>query len=137
MTVAFETILATLTGRMAAFTGIEQDRIEYANSPAADGSTFKPPAKGVWCAFEIQHASASFAGMADRPQYRRPGQVVIQCFCRRGKGLSAINKLADALSDHFQAWSSGDIECSEANQHVVGDFETYYQINVAVRFRAG
>ena len=137
MTVAFETVRTTLTGRMVTFAGIEQARIEYANNPAADGSTFKPPATGVWCAFEILYASSFFSGMADKPNYRRPGQVVIQCFCRLGTGLSAINKLADALSDHFQAWSSGDIECSEVSQNVVGEFECYYQINVTVRFRAG
>lgn len=137
MTVPFETVRKTLTARMASFTGIEQARIEYANSPNPGGGVFKPPATGVWCAFEILYATASFAGMADRPHYRRLGQVVIQCFCRRSTGLSAINKLADALSDHFQSWQDGHIECLEVSQQVVGDFEDYYQINVNVRFRAG
>lgn len=137
MTVAFETVRTTLTARMAAFTGIEQAKIEYANSPALNGSAFVPPATGVWCAFEILYGTAFFAGMADKSQYRRPGQIVIQCFGYRGKGLSALNKLADALSDHFQAWSSGDIECMEASQVVVGDYESFYQINVNIRFRAG
>lgn len=137
MTVAFETVRVTFTGRMASFSGISQDRVEYANSPSVNGSAFVPPATGLWCAFEILYATSFFSGMADKPNYRRPGQVVIQCFCRKGAGLSAINKLADALSDHFQAWSSGDIECSEVSQNVVGDFEDYYQINVTVRFRAG
>ncbi|CAG8863151.1 hypothetical protein PS627_00087 [Pseudomonas fluorescens] len=137
MTVPFETVRKTLTARMATFTGIEQARIEYANSPNPGGGVFKPPATGVWCAFEIQYASAFPAGMADKTYYRRPGQVVIQCFCRRNVGLSAINKLADALSDHFQSWQDGHIECLEASQQVVGDFEDYYQINVNTRFRAG
>ena len=137
MTVAYETVRAALTARMSAFTGIDQTKIEYANNPVPNGSAFVPPTSGVWCAFEIQYATAFFAGMADIPQYRRPGQVVIQCFCYKGKGLSAINKLADSLSDQFQAWSSGDIECMEASQVVVGDYESFYQINVNIRFRAG
>jgi len=137
MTVPFETVRKTLTARMKEFAGIEQARIEYANAEYPNGGVFKPPATGVWCAFEIEYATAGFAGMADKPHYRRPGQVVIQCFCRRSVGLSEINKLADSLSDHFQSWQSGHIECLDASQHVVGDFESYYQINVNVRFRAG
>lgn len=136
MTVPFETVRKTLTARMVAFTGIEQARIDYANAQQA-GGTFSPPTTGVWCAFEIQYATAALAGMADKPHFRRPGQVVIQCFCRRSTGLSAINLLADALSDHFQSWQSGHIECLEASQIVVGAFEDYYQVNVNVRFRAG
>lgn len=137
MTVPFETVRKTLTARMASFTGIEQGRIEYPNAEYPNGGVFKPPAIGLWCAFEIQYATAGFAGMAEKPHYRRPGQVVIQCFCRRSTGLSAINKLADALSEHFQSWQSGHIECLEASQQDVGDFESYHQINVNVRFRAG
>ncbi|MCZ9636882.1 phage tail terminator-like protein [Pseudomonas putida] len=137
MTVPFETVRKTLTARMASFAGIEQARIDYANAQQPGGGAFKPPATGVWCAFEIQYATAAFAGMADRPHYRRPGQTVIQCFCRRSTGLSALNLLADSLSDHFQSWQDGHIECLEVSQHVVGAFEIYYQINVNVRFRAG
>ncbi|WP_341959182.1 hypothetical protein [Pseudomonas sp. RC10] len=139
MTVAFETVRLTLTGRMAAFTGIEQSRVEYANAkvPSSPTGLFVRPTTGLWCAFEILYATAFLAGMADKPQYRRPGQIVIQCFCLKREGLSAINKLADALSDHFQAWQSGEIECMEASQVVVGDYESFYQINVNVRFRAG
>jgi hypothetical protein len=136
MTVPFETVRKTLTGRMAAFTGIDQARVEYANSPQPGGS-FTPPASGVWCAFEIQYATPFFCGMADVPSYRRPGQAVIQCFVRKGEGLSAISQLADALSDHFQSWQAGHIECMEVGQQVVGYYEDFYQINVNVRFRAG
>ncbi|WP_447811025.1 hypothetical protein [Pseudomonas putida] len=137
MTVPFETVRKTLTARMASFAGIEQARIDYANAQQPGGGVFKPPASGVWCAFEIQYATAAFAGMADRPHYRRPGQAVIQCFSRRSTGLSALNLLADSISDHFQSWQDGHIECLEVSQHVVGTFEDYYQINVNVRFRAG
>lgn len=136
MTVPFETVRETLTGRMAAFTGIDQARVEYPNSPQP-GGTFTPPANGVWCAFEIQYSTPFFCGMADTPSYRRPGQAVIQCFVRRGEGISAINRLADAFSAHFQAWQSGHVECMEVGQQVVGYYEDYYQINVNIRFRAG
>ncbi|WP_457253043.1 hypothetical protein [Pseudomonas juntendi] len=137
MTVPFETVRKTLTARMKEFSGIDQALIEYPSAEYPNGGVFKPPETGVWCAFNIQPASSFFAGMADKPHYRRPGQVVIQCFTRKRIGMGPINRLADAISDHFQSWSSGHIECMEVSQQDVGDFEDYYQINVNVRFRAG
>ncbi len=137
MTVPFETVRKTLTARMVAFTGIEQSRIDYPNADLPGGAIFKPPGDGVWCAFNIQPATSFFAGMADEPHYRRPGQVVVQCFTRKRIGMGPINRLADAISGHFQSWISGHIECLEVSQQDVGDFEDYYQINVNIRYRAG
>lgn len=137
MTVPFETVRKTLTERMEAFTGIDQERIDYPNADYPDGGVFKTPTDGVWCAPEIEYATPFLAGMADVPTYRRPGQMVVQCFTRRRVGLGPINRLADALSDHFQSWQVGHIECMEVGQQVVGYYEDFYQINVNVRFRAG
>lgn len=129
----YEQIRAALTARMAAFTGIDQARIDYPNQPAV----FTPPAAGLWCRFNVQYATAFMAGMADKPYTRKPGQVSIQCFARLNTGTKAINELADALEAHFAYWMSGDLECMEASQVVAGEFEGFYQINVNIRFRAG
>lgn len=129
----FEQIRALITGRMVAFAGIDQARIDYPNQP----EVFTPPATGLWCRLSIQYASAFMAGMADRPHTRKPGQISIQCFVRERTGTKAINELADALEAHFAYWQSGDLECMEASQVVAGEFEGFYQINVNVRFRAG
>ena len=129
----FEQIRALITGRMVAFAGIDQARIDYPNQP----KVFTPPATGLWCRLNIQYASAFMAGMADRPHTRKPGQISIQCFARERTGTKAINELADALEAHFAYWMSGDLECMEASQVVAGEFEGFYQINVNIRFRAG
>ncbi|WP_313003452.1 phage tail terminator-like protein [Pseudomonas sp.] len=129
----FEQIRALITARMVAFTGIDQERIDYPNQP----KVFTPPATGLWCRLNIQYASAFMAGMADRPHTRKPGQISIQCFARERTGTKAINELADALEAHFAYWMSGDLECMEASQVVAGEFEGFYQINVNIRFRAG
>jgi hypothetical protein len=129
----FEQIRTLITGRMVAFTGIDQVRIDYPNQP----EVFTPPTTGLWCRLNIQYASAFMAGMADRPHTRKPGQISIQCFARERTGTKAINELADALEAHFAYWMSGDLECMEASQVVAGEFEGFYQINVNIRFRAG
>ena len=129
----FEHIRALITGRMVAFTGIDQARIDYPNQP----EVFTPPATGLWCRLNIQYASAFMAGMADRPHTRKPGQISIQCFARERTGAKAINELADTLEAHFAYWMSGDLECMQASQVVAGEFEGFYQINVNIRFRAG
>ena len=129
----FEQIRVLITGRMVAFTGIDQARIDYPNQP----EVFMPPATGLWCRLNIQYASAFMAGMADRPHTRKPGQISIQCFARERTGTKAINELADTLEAHFAYWMSGNLECMEASQVVAGEFEGFYQINVNIRFRAG
>lgn len=137
----FEDIRTAITARMAAFTGIEQARIDYPNQP----EIFAPPETGLWCRLNIQHANVFMAGMADRPYTRKPGRIVIQCFARVRTGMKGLNQLADALEGHFAYWTSGDIECLEASQAAVGTGDSvgnptgtgFYQINVNIRFRAG
>lgn len=131
----YEEIRKAITARASAFTGIEQARIDYQN---AVGAIFVPPETGLWCRMTIQHATAFFAGMADSPHSRKPGQIVFQCFARPRTGMKPMNVLADALEAHFGYWSSGDLECMETSQDVVGDDGNgFYQINVKIRFRAG
>lgn len=138
----YEQIRRAIVARMVAFTGIEQERIDYPNAeaPAANRDTsgaFKPPATGLWCRLHIGHATAFMAGMADRPHTRKPGIITVQCFARRQTGIKGLSELADALETHFSYWSSGDLECIETSQVDAGELEDFYQINVNTRFRAG
>lgn len=131
----YEEIRTTITARTAAFAGIEQARIDYQN---AVGAVFVPPATGLWCRMTIQNGTAFFAGMADKPHSRKPGQIVFQCFARPRTGMKPLNVLTDALEAHFGYWNSGDLECMETSQDVVGDDGNgFFQVNVKVRFRAG
>lgn len=137
----FEEIRQAIVGRMTAFQGITQDRIDYPNAPGV----FTPPASGLWCRLNIQHGNGFMAGMADKPHTRRPGQIVIQCFERENTGIKALNTLADALCAQFEYWDSGDLECWEVSQVDVGTGDRagntagtgFYQINVVIRFAAG
>ncbi|TKR55322.1 hypothetical protein D7I39_10890 [Allopusillimonas ginsengisoli] len=135
----YEEIRSAITERMMAFPGLEQDRIVYPNQ----SEVFEPPEEGLWCRLNIQFGQAFMAGMADQPYTRKPGQIVVQCFERVRAGHGSLTMLADALEAHFAYWSSGDLECLEASQIVVGEisgqFQSngFYQINVSIRFRAG
>ncbi|WP_095151884.1 phage tail terminator-like protein [Pseudomonas sp. Irchel s3b5] len=128
----YEDIRKLITARMVAFAGLPQSSINYPNT-----QIFTPPADGLWCRLNIQHATAFMAGMADKPYTRKPGQISIQCFARVGTGMKALNVLSDQLEAHFAYWQSGDLECMEASQIPAGEFEGFYQINVNIRFRAG
>lgn len=129
----YEEIRSQITARMVAFAGVPQWSIDYPNQP----DTFTPPATGLWCRLNIQHATAFMAGMADQPYTRKPGQVSVQCFARLKTGLKALNVLADQLEAHFAYWSSGHLEFGAASQVDAGEFEGFYQINVNIRFTAG
>jgi len=128
----YDDIGKLIKARMVAFAGLPQSSIDYPNTP-----TFTPPAAGLWCRLNIQHATAFMAGMADKPYTRKPGQISIQCFARLSTGINAINALSDQLEAHFAYWQSGDLECLEASQIPAGEFEGFYQVNVNIRFRAG
>jgi len=130
--VTYEDIRKLITARMVAFAGLPQASIDYPNT-----QTFTPPATGLWCRLNIQHATAFMAGMADQPYTRKPGQISIQCFARIGTGTKSLNVLSDQLEAHFAYWSSGDLEFDAASQVAAGEFEGFYQINVNIRFRAG
>lgn len=128
----YDDIGKLIKAHMKAFAGLPKESIDYSNTPI-----FTPPADGLWCRLNIQHATAFMAGMADKPYTRKPGQISIQCFARVGTGTNALNVLSDQLEAHFAYWSSGDLELDAASQVVAGELEGFYQINVNVRFRAG
>lgn len=125
-------IQTLITDRMISFAGPISLGVDYPNS-----TIFKPPATGLWCRLNIQHATAFMAGIADKPYTRKPGQISIQCFAKIATGTMALNTLADQLEAHFAYWQSGDLEFGAASQVVAGEFNGFYQVNVNIRFRAG
>lgn len=136
MTVSYDAIRRAFNNRMMGFPGLDPSRINWPNSENSEGS-FPTPKAGEWIAFNIQYGTGVFCGYGEQPQFRRPGQIVIQCFARRATGETGLVDLADRLCNHFQAWSSGDIQCWEASLNTVGGSKDFYQINVSVRFSAG
>ncbi len=137
----FEDIRAVILGRLQAFSGIEQARIDY----QLPTKRFEPPADGIWLRVNIEFAPSIFAGMADGPYTRKPGQIVFQCFDRSVVETVGLIRLADALEAHFGYWSSGHLETLETTAINVGSGRAtgapagtdLFQKNVNVRFRAG
>lgn len=129
----YEEIRLALVGRMQTFTGIEQARIEYPNPD----EIFTPPATGLWCRLSIQGGFGFFAGMGAEPHARRAGNMVVQCFARQRAGTGALTRLADQISQHFQFWSEGHLECWEASLIDAGYDKDFVQFNVVVRYVAG
>lgn len=137
----FEQIRRAIIGRMDAFSGIEQERIDYPNAAVS----FAPPEAGLWCRLAILYGPSFMAGMGDKPYTRKTGQITIQCFDRIGAGVGALSRLADELEAHFAYWSQAALECLEASQVNVGTGDSvgrpqglgFYQVNVNIRFRAG
>ncbi|ALO39693.1 phage tail terminator-like protein [Alcaligenes faecalis] len=137
----FEQISTAIIDRMAALTGIAQEHIEYPNAHAA----FTPPDTGVWCRLLIKNTDSEMTGMGAKPYTRKSGEILIECFDRLGQGRQELDRLSDALDDHFSFWSEGALECLGLSQvDVAADDpqkrpqrEEFYQINLTVPFRAG
>jgi len=137
----FEEIRAAILARMQTFGGIEQARIDY----QIPGTHFKPPETGIWLRLNIEYGVSLFAGMANAPYTRKPGQIVFQCFDRSIVETVGLVRLADGLEGHFGYWSIGHLETLETTAINVGTGASvgtptgtgFYQKNVNVRFRAG
>lgn len=134
-----EQIRAAITQRMSEFEGVEQAKIDYPNQPVR----FKPPESGTWCRLHIDYGPSLMVGMADKPCVRRTGTVIIQCFDNVRNGTINLVKLADAIEEHFAFFTTGGLELLEASvitigaPQVAGEPGHYYQINVAIPYRAG
>ncbi|EKU29568.1 DUF4128 domain-containing protein [Alcaligenes sp. DN25] len=137
----FEQISKAIIDHMVALTGIAQERIEYPNAHAA----FTPPDTGVWCRLLIKNTDSEISGMGAKPYTRKSGEILIECFDRLGQGRQELDRLSDALDEHFSFWSEGALECLGLSQvDVAADDpqkrpqrEEFYQINLTVPFRAG
>jgi len=126
----YEQLRAAIIGRMMAFAGIDQERIDYQAR-----RRFVAPEDGLWCRLSIETARPVVRGLC-QPQARIPGHVVIQCFDRAESQTptQALVQLADALAAHWQFWSALGLQCREAQMVAVGQSGAFCQANVQVYF---
>jgi len=126
----YEQLRAAIVGRMMAFTGIAQERIDYQSR-----RRFAAPENGLWCRLSIETARPVVRGLCS-PQARIPGHIVIQCFDRAESQTptQALTQLADALAAHFQFWTVPGLQCREAQMVALGQSGAFCQANVQVYF---
>ncbi|MEC7119305.1 MAG: phage tail terminator-like protein [Pseudomonadota bacterium] len=126
-----DTIRALVAARIAAWSGLPADRIDWPNRTA-----FTPPDAGIWARVTIQYGDSFMAGMGDTPHTRDLGLVVVQMFDRQGNGIAALGQKVDSLRGHLAYYTVDQLELLAASRFDVGDDGLgFYQINVIVPFR--
>ncbi len=129
MEMTLEEARLAIVGRMEAFNGISQDRIQYPNAPG-----FIVPIKGLWCRLNIKWGPSSIAGLADSPCTRRTGNILIQCFTRLNTGDKEISLLCVALLSHFEYFTFEHLECFQGQSIDAGKDADFQQYNVTIGF---
>lgn len=129
----YEELRAKIIGRMQAFDGIGQERIDYQN-PAY---LYVAPPEGLWCRLSIEVARPVVQGLCE-PSTRIPGHIIIQCFHKTKNQVPTLEltRLADKLVEHFQFWNEGGLLCREAQVVNVSRKSEYSQANVLIYFIA-
>lgn len=72
--------------------------------------------------------------LGSNPEFRNPGVLVIQVLTEQGKGSTSALALADSLSDIFKAKNISGIQFRTPKLAILGEIESYYQINVQCPF---
>lgn len=131
MSLTYESLRATIIGRMQTFASIDQDCIDYQNPLVR----FEPPADGLWCRLTIETTRPVTQGLCE-PRARIPGNIIVQCFDRAISQTPTVGlvKLADALAEHFQYWEAPGLQCREAQLINAGQPGEYTQANVQIYF---
>ncbi|MBJ9984437.1 hypothetical protein IAE19_03155 [Acinetobacter sp. S40] len=130
MAMTLEQARQAIIDRMQSFDGIAQERIHYPNAP-----DFKVPDSGLWCRLSILGGPSFIAGLADRPQTRRTGNIMIQCFARPNTGEKAIAELSDKLLAHFEYFSYQHLECLQGQCIYIGEDSDFIQYNISISYR--
>ena len=130
MAMTLEQARQTIVGRMQSFDGIAQERIHYLNAP-----DFRVPDIGLWCRLSILGGQSFIASLADQPNTRRTGNIMIQCFARPNTGEKAITDLSDKLLTHFEYFSFQHLECLQGQSVYAGRDADFVQYNVTVSYR--
>ncbi|MCX5511330.1 phage tail terminator-like protein [Pseudomonas sp. BJa3] len=131
----FEQIRAIVIGRMAQWTGIPADAVDYPNPP----KSFDPAGRSIWARLSDIPGLSSAPEVGIGPCVRQTGIVVIQLFVPSYSGTLAITKAADTLVQHFQFYSdpTGPFECYAASASAIGDDgHGWYQVNLSIPYRA-
>lgn len=116
--------------RARAFTGIEQNRIQYPNGPL-----ISIPVDGLWCDLNILWGSSIIAGVGDTPCTRRTGVISINCLARPQTNEADITKLADAWLAHFEYFTSGQLEMLQGQVQNLGNNGDFIQYNISINYR--
>lgn len=125
LTAANEAIRA----RIAAFSGISAAQLQWPNRP------FTVPTTGTWGRVTFTGGDGFIAGLADTPLTRKTGNVIIQLFERKDKGIAGLTALADSLAAHLEYYSFDAMELISGGTIVAGQDGDFYQINVVVPYR--
>ncbi|MCZ2939004.1 hypothetical protein ABTC40_12085 [Acinetobacter baumannii] len=116
--------------RAMAFTGIEQNRIQYPNGPL-----ISIPVDGLWCDLNILWGGSIIAAIGDTPCTRRTGIISIICMARLNTHEVAITKLADAWLAHFEYFKSGQLEMLQGQVQNLGNNGDFIQYNISINYR--
>lgn len=131
----FEQIRAIVIGRMAQWTGIPADAVDYPNPP----KPFDPAGRSIWARLVDIPGLSSTPEVGIGPCVRQTGIVIVQLFVPSYSGTLAITRAVDTLVTQFQYYSApeGPFDFFEASPQVVGDDGSgWYQVNVRVPYRA-
>lgn len=115
---------------MQSFTGIEQAKIKYPNSPI-----FTPPDEGIWLRFVVNWGGAFISGLAEKPCTRKTGVVQIQVFDRPHNHEINMERMTDKLLDHFQYYSISHLEFLQGQSSSTQRDNDFVWKTVSIGFR--
>lgn len=114
---------------------LDQALIFTQNQMPKDSEPFDPPLDALWCQVFIRNAPSFISGLGDVPCTRTVGNLIIQCFDRRGNDTVALTALADAWIQHLQFKQVDHIEIMQGSVIDVGETDDFYQFNVILEYR--
>ena len=122
-----------INDHIKAFTGITQDKIQWANQ-----KDFVPPTTGLWCRITVQYLDSVVAGLCSGTLERDIGLLSIQVFAPKGYGDKSLIELADKWRTHWKGFGDSHFEVTKTNAptDASGDVDDLYVMSlVRVEFR--
>jgi len=116
--------------RAMAFTGIDQNRIQYPNGPLIN-----VPTEGLWCDLNILWGGSIIAGVGGMPCTRRTGIISISCLARPQTNEADITQLADVWLAHLEYYSVDQLEILQGQVQNLGNNGDFIQYNVTMNYR--
>jgi len=129
----FQAIQEAIEVKTAAWCGAPE---AYDAAPAGSAATTAQSDGDPWAALTIQHGESFTVEIGTAPETRRTGRIVFRVFTKDGQGANEAHALAKSLAAHFEYWQSGGLSTQAASLSRVGPANGWYQVNVAVPFRA-
>ena len=104
-------------------------RISYDNAPFKTARTDES-----WVRCQIFEETANRINVGKPGCHRVAGLIVLSIYVPLEKGTNDARDYADQLSAIFRDQQFGGITCWEAIPRNVGEFQSWYQYDVSVRF---